>query len=153
MSVFALHTKSCRVLYNCSSWVFIELDWSSPKTSFHHFEPGSDHLDSLLNQPSERVIISNVMKSADVCKMNWSCRPRVLVCSLVQMYFRYFIPLWQWIQYTALCTVLSFALAHFAKLDSVLWEKLLKIDMPILSSDFTSLNNFVLCFNRWHVGV
>ena len=46
------------------------------------------------------------------------------------MYFGcIFIPIWQHcLQYTAtLCTVLSFALAHFAKLDSVLWGKLEKL--------------------------
>ena len=42
-----------------------------------------------------------------------------------------FIPLWQHCKYTvhstSQCTVLSFAFAHFAKLDSVLWGKLEKL--------------------------
>ena len=72
-----------------------------------------------------------------------------LSAACTDLYFEcIFIPIWQHcLQYTAtLCTVLSFAFAHFAK-DSVLWGKLEKLcQFKVLNSTKQSL--YFLGFKR-----
>ena len=109
--------------------VFVKY-FNSPTILFHHFETGWDHLNSLPNPPSAKII-NNVMKSASqlslsVCDAVW-----VPEWSPVQMYFVYFYSILATlytVHSTSQCTVLSSALAHFANLDSVvLWGKLEKL--------------------------
>ena len=112
----------------CENCVF-SWNFNSPKKLFHHFETRWDHLNSLPDPPSAKII-NNVMKSASqlslsVCDAVW-----VPEWSPVQMYFVYFYSILATlytVHSTSQCTVLSSALAHFANLDSVLWGKLEKL--------------------------